>query len=66
MFRHGDGGAWRTSVQPRPMAEACNSGEIKPAISFHILRHTWLRDERRAVEVAMNLGHANTRMVENH
>src|SRR5262245_12514279 len=41
MFRHDDGGAWQRSEQARPMAEACTNGNIRPAISFHILRHTW-------------------------
>src|SRR5499427_2295052 len=41
MFRHGDGGAWQRSEQARPMAEACARAKIKPAISFHILHHTW-------------------------
>jgi integrase len=70
MFRHGDGGAWRTSEQARPMAEACNNGEIKPAISFHILRHTWashaVMNGVPLMIVAKNLGHADTRMVEKH
>jgi hypothetical protein len=38
MFRHGDGSAWQSSEQARPMAEACERAKIKPAISFHILR----------------------------
>ena len=46
MFRHDDGGAWRNSEQARPMAEACTNGKIKPAISFHILRHTWASHAR--------------------
>jgi integrase len=70
MFRHRDGGAWRTSEQARPVAEACNNGEIKPAISFHILRHTWashaVMNGVPLMVVAKNLGHADTRMVEKH
>jgi integrase len=70
MFRHGDGGAWRKSGQARPMAEACNNGEIKPAISFHVLRHTWaslaVMNGVPLMVVAKNLGHADTRMVEKH
>src|SRR5262249_51522271 len=41
MFAHADGSAWGPSEQARPMAEACERAKIKPAISFHILRHTW-------------------------
>jgi integrase len=52
------------------MAEACAKAKIAPAISFHILRHTY------ASLLAMNavplpviaraLGHADTRMTERH
>jgi hypothetical protein len=54
----------------RPMAEACTNGEIKPAISFHILRHTWaslaVMNGTPLLVVAKNLGHTDTRMVEKH
>ncbi len=70
MFRHGDGGAWQKSEQARPMAEACTRAKIKPAISFHILRHTWashaVMNTVPLMVVAKNLGHADTRMVEKH
>jgi integrase len=70
MFRHGDGGAWQKSEQARPMAEACTRGKIKPAISFHILRHTWaslaVMNGTPLLVVAKNLGHADSRMVERH
>jgi integrase len=70
MFRHDDGGAWQRSEQARPMAEACTNGEIKPAISFHILRHTWaslaVMNGTPLLVVAKNLGHTDTRMVEKH
>ena len=52
------------------MAEACANGKIKPAISFHILRHTWASLAVMAgvplLVVAKNLGHSDTRMVEKH
>jgi integrase len=70
MFHHGDGGAWQKSEQARPMADACVNGNIKPAISFHILRHTWaslaVMNGTPLLVVAKNLGHADTRMVEKH
>src|SRR5262245_6263314 len=70
MFRHEGGGAWQKSEQARPMAEACTNGKIKPAISFHILRHTWaslaVMNGTPLLVVAKNLGHADTRMVEKH
>ena len=70
MFRHDDGDAWQRSEQARPMAKACTNGEIKPAISFHILRHTWaslaVMNGTPLLVVAKNLGHTDTRMVEKH
>ena len=70
MFHHASGGGWGTSEQARPMAEACANGKIKPAISFHILRHTWaslaVMNGTPLLVVAKNLGHADTRMVEKH
>jgi integrase len=70
MFRHGDGGAWQKSEQARPMAQACDRGKIQPAISFHILRHTWashaVMNGVPLLVVAKNLGHVDTRMVEKH
>jgi integrase len=70
MFRHGDGGAWKPSEQARPVKEACELAEIKPTISFHILRHTWashaVMNGVPLLVVAKNLGHVDTRMVEKH
>jgi integrase len=54
----------------RPMADACKQAGIKPAVSFHILRHTWaslaVMNGVPLLVVAKNLGHADTRMVEKH
>jgi integrase len=65
-----DGLPWSKSSQGRPMAEACKRAKIKPAASFHILRHTWASLAVMAgaplMVVARNLGHADTRMVERH
>ena len=70
MFTHADGSAWGPSEQARPMAEACERAKIKPAISFHILRHTWashaVMNGAPLMVVARNLGHSDTRMVEKH
>jgi integrase len=70
IFTRGDGRAWRTSHQRRPMLEACRRAKIKPAISFHGLRHTHgsilaMRAVPMAV-IAEQLGHADTRMTEKH
>jgi integrase len=70
MFTHADGSAWGPSEQARPIAEACERAKIKPAISFHILRHTWaslaVMNGTPLLVVARNLGHSDTRMVEKH
>jgi integrase len=36
-----DGGAWGKSHQHRPLWDACTIAKIAPAVSFHILRHTF-------------------------
>jgi integrase len=70
IFLRADGGLWGTSHQRRPMLEACKRAKITPAISFHILRHTYgatlaMRGVPMAV-IAEQLGHADTRMTEKH
>jgi integrase len=69
IFRNGDR-AWRKSEQKRPMIAACERARITPAVSFHILRHSWaslsVMNGVPLMVVAKNLGHADTRMVERH
>jgi integrase len=70
IFSRPDGGEWRRSHQIRPMIEACKHAKIRPAISFHVLRHTHgsalaMRGVPMAV-IAEQLGHADTRMTEKH
>jgi integrase len=69
-FKRADGGVWRKSHQLRPMLEACQRAKIKPAVSFHVLRHTHgsmlaMRGVPMGV-IAEQLGHADTRMTEKH
>lgn len=64
------GSPWRRWHQHRPIVAACAKAGIKPAISFHILRHTHasqlaLRGTPLMV-IAAQLGHADTRMAERH
>jgi integrase len=66
--RHGR--VWGKSHQLRPMLEACTRAKIKPAVSFHVLRHTHgstlaMRGVPMGV-IAEQLGHADTRMTEKH
>jgi integrase len=70
IFTRADGGAWAKSHQLRPMLEACDHAKIKPAASFHLLRHTHasalaMRGVPMGV-IAQQLGHADTRMTEKH
>lgn len=74
LFTHHEGRekgeAWKESQQRFWMLKVCGEAKIKPAIGFHILRHTY------ASQLAMNgtpmpviaslLGHADTRMTEKH
>jgi integrase len=61
---------WKRSWQIRPMVEASRAAHVKPAASFHILRHTFASHAIMAgaalMVVAETLGHADTRMVELH
>src|SRR5215210_588447 len=58
------------SCQGAPMREGCKRAHIEPAISFHVLRHTWASLSVMAgmplMVVARNLGPSDTRMVEKH
>jgi integrase len=70
IFMGADGGKWGKSHQMRPMIEACKRAKIKPAVSFHVLRHTHgstlaMRGMPMGI-VAEELGHADTRMTEKH
>ena len=64
------GREWRPSQQARPMREACLRAKINPPVGFHQLRHTWaslaVMGGVPLPVVARNLGHADTRMVEQH
>jgi integrase len=70
LFHAPRGGLWDKSRQQKPMRLACERAHIKPAVSFHILRHTWaslaVMNGTPLVVVARNLGHASTKMVEQH
>jgi integrase len=70
IFSRSDGGTWGKSHQLRPMLDACKRAKIKPAVSFHVLRHTYgstlaMRGVPMGV-IAEQLGHADTRMTEKH
>ena len=70
IFVRPSGEGWRPSSQIRPMIEACKNANVKPAVSFHILRHS--HGSALAMNgvpmgvIAKQLGHADTRMTEKH
>ena len=70
VFVRPDGVAWGKSHQHRPLIEACRRARVVPAISFHILRHSYATTLVQAGVplgvIASNLGHADTRMTERH
>jgi integrase len=70
LFVRENGEAWGNSHQVRYIREACEVAGVEPAISFHILRHTYAsRLAMRGVPlnvIASQLGHSDTRMTEKH
>jgi integrase len=76
IFTNKSGAPWGKSHQSRPMKAACSRAKIKPAISFHGLRHTWaslmVKSGAPLHVVAKNLGHVtkdgqpDVRMVTRH
>jgi integrase len=70
VFTRPDGRSWQRSNQARYVAEACERARISPAVSFHILRHTWashaVMNGVPLLVVGRNLGHRDTQMVEKH
>ena len=70
MFTRASGKPWSRSDQRNPLLQACEAASIKPAIGFHILRHTYAtRLVMRGVAlpvIAAQLGHADSKMAEKH
>jgi integrase len=70
LFPRPDGGQWGHSHQTRLLEVACRAAKITPAISFHILRHTYASRLVMAgvplAVVAQQLGHASTAMSERY
>lgn len=69
ILRRANGEAWGYADQRAPMQDAVKAAKIE-AISFHGLRHTWaslaVMGKVPLLVVAKNLGHKDTRMVEQH
>jgi integrase len=70
IFRRSDGKAWGPSHQQRPLTEASRTALVDPAVTFHVLRHTYgsalaMKGVPMGV-IAAQLGHSGTRMTEKH
>jgi integrase len=70
LFVRLDGEAWGKSHQFRPLRAACQAAKITPAISFHVLRHTYasrlaMRGAPMAV-IAEQLGHSDVKLTARH
>ena len=70
LFKRDDARGWKRAEQLRPMRDACTRASIRPAVGFHVLRHTHasilaMRAVPMAV-IARQLGHSDTRMTERH
>jgi integrase len=70
ILTNGGGKPWKRSNQGKPMLLACARAQIRPAINFHGLRHTYashaVMNGMPLVVLARNLGHTSTRMIERH
>lgn len=70
LFLRADGKPWGAAHQQRPLQRACEIAKITPAVSFHVLRHTYgsalaMRGVQLQV-IAEALGHADTRITSRH
>jgi integrase len=74
LFTHNEGRhsgePWEITQQTYWMKYACDEAKIEPAVSFHILRHTYASQlamhNAPMPVIAAQLGHADTRMTERH
>jgi integrase len=70
ILRQDDGRPWNPGRQFYHMRITCLRAKIEPPMGFHQLRHTWashaVMNGAPLLVVARNLGHATTRMVEEH
>lgn len=70
IFRRANDKAWLPSQQQRPLEEACRRGKIELPATFHVLRHSYASALAMAGVpigvIAVQLGHADTRMTERH
>jgi integrase len=70
VFVRANGQLWKAAEQTRPLRAACKAARISPAVSFHILRHTYASRLARAgvpmAVIAAQLGHSDLRVTSRH
>jgi integrase len=70
LFPRSDGLPWGAAHQTRRMRDACAAAGVRPAVSFHVLRHTYashfLMGGGSLPGLASQLGHSDTRMTVRH
>lgn len=70
MLLKADGSPWGLNHHVKPLLAGCAAAKIEPAISFHILRHTyasWLVMSGAELQVVSeSLGHADMRITQRH
>jgi integrase len=68
ILTHADGRPWGRAHQLIPIREASVRAKLKPAVNFHVTRHTFashaVMNGAPLLVVARALGHSSTRMVE--
>ena len=70
LFLRADGSPWYRVALVRAMRAACTAARVRPAATFHTLRHTYASHLVQAgvplIFVAETLGHSDARMVTKH
>lgn len=70
LFRRPDGSAWYRVALVRAMRAACAAAKVRPAATFHVLRHTYashlVQGGVPLIFVADALSHSDARMVSKH
>jgi integrase len=70
LFLRADGSSWYRVALVRAMRTACGDAKVRPAATFHTLRHTYASHLVQAgvplIFVAEALGHSDARMVTKH
>lgn len=70
VFTRPDGKPWGKNHHVRALIDACKVAKIRPAISFHDLRHTYASHLAQVgvdlLTISKLLGHADTRITERH